>query len=343
MDAKKTGELIAALRREKGMNQKDLADKLGVTNKAISRWETGRGYPDIELLPALADALGISVQELLSGERVHVIDTAPTVEPVVVSVCEYAGQQKKKMNRTILLLIAVVGFLLMSMVAMFAKVLLPEFIEYVYGSDKCVIGEDYESLTYYGQRYVPFPMGEYTCVTGACIIAEAQVENAPFIGKLFFGEMLYEVKGVTDHSLVYLQTEQDRLTSRCFVLESEYDRYRELLHNGAFIYGYSLALQPDGYEKELEMEPELVEAIRTCEASVNPEKRDVRGSIPKMEVRIYEQTHTFCLWAGEFRLFEDGYYWGPNSVGGDGFLVKQYHKVPMEYTDLLDKLFAYAS
>jgi DNA-binding XRE family transcriptional regulator len=51
MDAKKTGELIAALRKEKGWSQTELAERLGVTNKAVSRWETGRGYPDVEFCP----------------------------------------------------------------------------------------------------------------------------------------------------------------------------------------------------------------------------------------------------------------------------------------------------
>ncbi len=342
MDAKKTGELIATLRKEKGMNQKDLADKLGVTNKAISRWETGRGYPDIEILPVLAETFEISVQELLNGERMLETHKTSVVEPVVVSVCEYAGEQKKKMNRTILLLIAVVGFLLISMVVMFVKVVLPEFIEYVYGSDKCVIAENYESLTYYGQRYVPFPMGEYTCVTGERIIAEAQVENAPFIGKLFFGDMLYEIKGVTDHSLVYLQTDYDSLISPYFVLESEYDKYEHLMNSGSYRFGYGLALQPDGYVKELE-HPALVEAIHSSEDNETAMKIDLNRSLATMEVRIYEQNHIFLLWAGEFRQYEDGYYWGPNSSGGEYFVVETYYKVPDVYSNLLDELFALVS
>lgn len=68
MDAKATGCLIAKLRKQKGLTQKELAEKLSVTDKAISRWETGKGMPDPSLLAPLAAALGISADELLAGE-----------------------------------------------------------------------------------------------------------------------------------------------------------------------------------------------------------------------------------------------------------------------------------
>ncbi len=69
MNAAKTGALIASLRKEINLTQKDLAEKLLVTDKAVSRWETGKGFPDTALLEPLAAALGISVGELLAGER----------------------------------------------------------------------------------------------------------------------------------------------------------------------------------------------------------------------------------------------------------------------------------
>lgn len=65
MDAKITGRFIAALRREKGLTQKQLAQMLAVTDKAVSRWETGKGLPDTALLAPLATALDVSVGELL--------------------------------------------------------------------------------------------------------------------------------------------------------------------------------------------------------------------------------------------------------------------------------------
>lgn len=69
MDAKKTGELIAARRRELGLSQEELAARLHVTDKAVSKWENGRGMPGIESLEPLAEALGLSVSEILGGRR----------------------------------------------------------------------------------------------------------------------------------------------------------------------------------------------------------------------------------------------------------------------------------
>ena len=75
MDATKTGSFIAHLRKEQGLTQKQLAEKLFVSDKAVSRWEAAHGMPDLDNLEALAAALDVSVAELLRGERI--------VEPVV--------------------------------------------------------------------------------------------------------------------------------------------------------------------------------------------------------------------------------------------------------------------
>lgn len=65
-----TGATIKALRENKNMTQAELAQKIGVSSKAISRWETGKGLPDISLLQPLALALGISVIELMNGQHI---------------------------------------------------------------------------------------------------------------------------------------------------------------------------------------------------------------------------------------------------------------------------------
>ncbi len=69
MDSQQIGGLIAALRKELNLTQQELADRLGVTNKAVSKWERGDGLPDISLMTSLADALHITADELLRGER----------------------------------------------------------------------------------------------------------------------------------------------------------------------------------------------------------------------------------------------------------------------------------
>ena len=70
MERKTMGAFIAALRKANGMTQQDLADRLNVSNKAVSRWERDECAPDISLIPALAEILGVTCDELLKGERI---------------------------------------------------------------------------------------------------------------------------------------------------------------------------------------------------------------------------------------------------------------------------------
>ena len=70
MDTYITGQTIKNLREKKGFTQAELADKLGVSGKAISKWETAKGLPDINLIESLANALSVSVMELMTGNTV---------------------------------------------------------------------------------------------------------------------------------------------------------------------------------------------------------------------------------------------------------------------------------
>lgn len=71
MDQAKIGNFIAAMRKHQNLTQEQLGEKLGVTNKTVSRWETGKYMPDIDKLQELSAILGVSVNELLSGERIE--------------------------------------------------------------------------------------------------------------------------------------------------------------------------------------------------------------------------------------------------------------------------------
>lgn len=80
MDSQKTGAVIAGRRTELGMTQKQLAERLHISDRTVSRWERGVGFPDLSLLEPLADALELSVLELLRGERVSPAEP-PAPEP----------------------------------------------------------------------------------------------------------------------------------------------------------------------------------------------------------------------------------------------------------------------
>lgn len=82
MDVKNTGKFICALRKEKGLTQAALAETLGISNRTVSKWENGDGMPDIALLQEVASALGVTVDELLRGER----NPAPAAEIKVTEI-----------------------------------------------------------------------------------------------------------------------------------------------------------------------------------------------------------------------------------------------------------------
>ena len=86
-----TGSMIKNLREQKKLTQAELAEKIFVTDKAISKWETGRGYPDISIVESLAKALDISVIELLSGKNVINTNRQSNMNRVQFYVCPVCG------------------------------------------------------------------------------------------------------------------------------------------------------------------------------------------------------------------------------------------------------------
>ena len=86
-----TGTMIKRLREERKMTQQGLADELGVSDKAVSKWETGRGYPDITLAEPLAEALGVSLIELFSGEDVVNTNRSFNMQRMKMHVCPICG------------------------------------------------------------------------------------------------------------------------------------------------------------------------------------------------------------------------------------------------------------
>ncbi|HJA43520.1 MAG TPA: helix-turn-helix domain-containing protein [Candidatus Dorea stercoravium] len=107
MDVKRTGSFIAEMRKGKNMTQAELAAKLQVTDKAVSRWERGVGYPDITLLEPLAGQLGVTVLDILRGEKTFPdkMTGEETEQTVAETVRLAAGQRRQAVRRVILLAI----------------------------------------------------------------------------------------------------------------------------------------------------------------------------------------------------------------------------------------------
>lgn len=110
MDAKEIGRFICSLRKDKGLTQSALAELLNISNRTVSKWETGEGLPDISLLPDIAKALGVTTDELLAGKK------APAEKSADIKVEEVANKDNLlnlfKIAFIISLFFAIFGMLL---------------------------------------------------------------------------------------------------------------------------------------------------------------------------------------------------------------------------------------
>lgn len=108
MNTEKTGKFISQLRKEKGLTQKQLSDAIGVTDKAVSRWETAKNYPDIELLEQIAQFFDVTVSELLEGKRIPKENLADISENQVVEQIKNNKKSKKKYQLTIAIILCMI-------------------------------------------------------------------------------------------------------------------------------------------------------------------------------------------------------------------------------------------
>lgn len=115
MNYEKTGRLIAQRRRSLGMTQLQLAEMIAVSNRTISKWERGAGFPDVSLLEPLADALGLSVIELLHGEQEQIDASSDLqVREAIRIVGAEAGKKLRVVWRAVKIVIAVICLLFVS-------------------------------------------------------------------------------------------------------------------------------------------------------------------------------------------------------------------------------------
>lgn len=107
MDQEKVGNFIAQCRKEKNLTQSQLAEKLNMSNKSISKWETGRGMPDSSIMLDLCDYLGITVNELLSGEHLEGEQYQKKADENIISFAREAEDNRRKIKRIIIIAIFV--------------------------------------------------------------------------------------------------------------------------------------------------------------------------------------------------------------------------------------------
>jgi transcriptional regulator with XRE-family HTH domain len=101
MEQRKIGSFLKELRKEKRLTQEQLAEKLNVSGRTVSRWETGSNMPDISLLVELAEFYEVSIPEIIDGERKSEKMDKETKE-AVLKVAEYSNEEKRKLGRVTL-------------------------------------------------------------------------------------------------------------------------------------------------------------------------------------------------------------------------------------------------
>lgn len=110
MNQEKIGVFIADMRKKQGMSQKQLADEIGVTDKSVSKWETGKSLPEISKMESLCEILHISINELLSGERLSEAKYTETAEKNMISLIHESETRANKMNSVGLTVMMMLSF-----------------------------------------------------------------------------------------------------------------------------------------------------------------------------------------------------------------------------------------
>lgn len=107
MDTVKKGLFLKELRKERGLTQEQLGEKVGVTNKTVSRWETGNYMPPVECLSILSDLYGVSINEIVSGKRLAAEELPDAAEDNLKNALEMSEQSYKKTERRLTVSMAV--------------------------------------------------------------------------------------------------------------------------------------------------------------------------------------------------------------------------------------------
>jgi len=119
MDQQKIGKFILELRKEKNMTQIELANLLGVTDRAISKWENGRGMPDLSLIKSLCNILDITINELLSGERISKNNYQEKFEENILNTIGYTNKKIKNNNKVFKIIISIIVVLISLLITFF--------------------------------------------------------------------------------------------------------------------------------------------------------------------------------------------------------------------------------
>ena len=122
MNQIKIGEFISSQRKMKNLTQAALAEKLGITDRAVSKWERGKGLPDVSLMLDLCEIFGITVNELLSGEEISMENSNQKNEQLLLDMAKELDQKNKTIWSSMW------AIMIVSMTALFAGIMISAFL-----------------------------------------------------------------------------------------------------------------------------------------------------------------------------------------------------------------------
>lgn len=339
MDALKTGAFISQQRKAKRLTQKQLAKMLNVSDKAVSRWETGKGYPDVETLPRLAECLDVTITEILNGERSTDHNNEST-EMALYDVCNTAieaGERRKRRVNALKLALALVSALLVIsvFVSVFTSAMVREYNKIV-GSENCIIASDYTELNYFGMVYLPIIVDEASGLVPShkVLVEEARVEGFGYLAKLPFGETIYAVNGVENNELIYLQTNGLVGYSRFFCRQDKYDEYYKMLDVENYVPNEPFVCIGDLAPSDVKLAKDAVDYL------INLKKSDNGITVNEFESEFELYTFEYCpINLGKFKITEDAIYFCPSVVFSNGKEILSY-QIDKEYYDYFQNLFS---
>lgn len=167
IDKSEFGSFVSRLRKEKGITQKELARKLYVSDKAVSKWETGQSIPDVALLVPLAEILGVTVTELLECHRIENPQPIPAedVETIVKKAVSYQKTEKRKLNTKWLIPYIICAAIALAQIwymkyvfaydALMANTVVPHIMSVIFGAYFCLFAKQ-ELPAFYDENRLSF-------------------------------------------------------------------------------------------------------------------------------------------------------------------------------------------
>lgn len=205
MNQERIGKFIAKCRKDKKMTQSELAEKLGVTDKSIGNWENGRNMPDLSLFKPLCDELDITINDLLSGERISKEKYQEKFEENIVNTIDYSTKKINRYGNVIGLLLVIFGlFISMSAIMIFPSESSWGSIYSVFGVIVFIIGISKLTKGIKCSKRLPLIFAVFICTLGILFFTDYINVKRNNVAPMFRGTSTY--LGSDEGEVIYYDT-----------------------------------------------------------------------------------------------------------------------------------------